>query len=237
MIEGFHLVEECLKSDYTLEYIIIRSDLDLGKYPEILSRIAKAKTIVEPLPAKSFNKLTDTESSQGIIGIVLKPEEKLKSEPGNIVIALDKLSDPGNLGTIIRTAYWFNVKTILLSADSADPFNPKVVRSSQGGIFHTNIIEDADLENKLTEYKNLGYNVYLFTLEANTTLSQITKSDKSDKSKKSVVVFGSEAHGISKELLKLNFERVKIEGDSDCESLNAAIACGIALYELRKTIV
>ncbi len=234
------MVEECLKSGYTLEYILIRSDIDLGKYPEILNPIAKTKTIVEPLPAKSFKKLTDTESSQGIIGIVSLPAEKKISDKGNIVIALDKLSDPGNLGTIIRTAYWFGVKTILVSEDSADPYNPKVIRSSQGGIFHINVNEDKDLPKELTRLKSDGYSVYLFTLSADKTLQDIylseTKSDKSDKFGKSVIVFGSEAHGISKEILEMGFDQVRIEGKSGCESLNAAIACGIALYELRNNV-
>lgn len=83
----------------------------------------------------------------------------------------------------------------------------------------------------------MGYKVYLFTLDAYTKLSEITQSDKSDKSDKfdkSVIVFGNEAHGISKALLEMDFEHVRIEGKSGCESLNAAIACGIAMYELRK---
>jgi len=122
------------------------------------------------------------------------------------------------------------VKTILLSKGSADPYNPKVIRSTQGGIFHTNIIEDADLKSKLNEYKNSGYNVFLFTLNADSSLSQILKSDKSDKS---VIVFGSESHGISGELLNNDFTKVKIEGYSDCESLNVAIAAGIVLYSLK----
>jgi RNA methyltransferase, TrmH family len=199
--------------------------------------ISKTKTIVEPLPVKSFNKLTDTESSQGIVGVVSKPAQQKDDSSENLVIALDTVNDPGNLGTIIRTAYWFGVKTILLSKGSADPYNPKVIRSTQGGIFHTNIIEDVDLKGKLNEYKNAGYNIFLFTLNASSSLSQILRSDesdKSDKSKKSVIVFGSESHGISEELLNEDFTHVKIDGYSDCESLNVAMAAGIALYSFKK---
>lgn len=94
----------------------------------------------------------------------------------------------------------------------------------------------------MNEYKNSGYNVFLFTLNADSSLSQILqsdesdksdKSDESDKSKKSVLVFGSESHGISEELLNENFTRVRIEGYSDCESLNVAIAAGITLYAFK----
>jgi len=231
LIEGFHLIEECLNSEHELEYIILRSDVNLQSHTAILEKIAKNKTIVEPLPEKLFNKLTDTESSQGIVGVVKHPKVKQGGKEPGIILALDKINDPGNLGTIIRTAYWFGVPEILLSSNSADPYNPKVIRATQGGIFHTQIFEDVDLVNELKKLQGKGYTVYLFTLDAKQTLSQIFKSDKSHKS---VIVFGSEAHGISEELQNADFEKVKIEGYSGSESLNVAIAAGIALYEFRK---
>ncbi len=150
---------------------------------------------------------------------------------GDIILALDRISDPGNLGTIIRTAYWFGVKQIVLSKDSADPYNPKVVRSTQGGIFHTNIIEDTDLCDLLKNYATAGYKVYLFTLDGSNNLSEVVSNFGNGKS---VLVFGSEVHGISNDLLGMDFEKVKVEGFSDCESLNVAISAGIALYEFKK---
>nr|HMQ80802.1 RNA methyltransferase [Ignavibacteria bacterium] len=162
LIEGFHLIEECLSSPHELEYIILRNEVDLQGHTAILEKIAQNKTIVEPLPEKLFNKLTDTESSQGIVGVVSRPEYNKTKSSGDLIIALDKVSDPGNLGTIIRTAYWFGVDWILLSDGSADPYNPKVVRSTQGGIFHTNITEDAELAAELKKLESKGYSVYLF---------------------------------------------------------------------------
>lgn len=240
LIEGFHLIEECLYSAHELEYIILRNDINLQGHQEILDKISKNKTIVEPLPEKLFNKLIDTESSQGIVGVVKHPETKLSAKEPDIILALDRISDPGNLGTIIRTAYWFDIHQILLSIGSADPYNPKVIRSTQGGIFHTTITEDAVLSEELKKLQREGYSVYLFTLDAEKTLSQIFKSYESDKSEKSektiksVLVFGSESHGISKEIIDMDFERVKIKGYSGSESLNVAIASAIALYEFRK---
>lgn len=143
---------------------------------------------------------------------------------------MDRVSDPGNLGTIIRTAYWFGVKQIVLSRDSADPYNPKVVRSTQGGIFYTNIIEDADMCDLLKNYVTAGYKVYLFTIDGSQKLSEVVIDHNSGKS---VLVFGSEAHGISEELLNMDFEKVKVEGFSECESLNVAISAGIALYHFK----
>ena len=241
LIEGFHLVEECLNSDYELEYIILRSDVNLQGHTGILEKIAKNKTIVEPLPEKQFNKLTDTESSQGIVGIVKRSFKSTMSQGSvngnsNIIIALDRISDPGNLGTIIRTAYWFGVNTILLSRECADPYNPKVIRSTQGGIFHTNIIEDADLLAGLNELKSAGHEVYLFTLDAENFLAEVRNTNDVSANSKSVLVFGNESHGISQEIIDCGFTKLKIKGYSQSESLNAAVSCAIALYEFTRGI-
>lgn len=227
-------MDECLNSHYELEYIILRSDIDLANHPQIVSKLASNKTIVEPLPERTFKKLTATESSQGIVGVVKKPLLQESNIQGELAIALDRVSDPGNLGTIIRSAYWFSVKTILLSKDSADPFNQKVLRSSQGGLFHTNIIEDSDLQSKLTEASSSGYGVYLFDVNADAKLQEIVLPATSDKPRKAVIVFGNESSGISEELLSSGYQRIKIDGYSRSESLNVAISCAIALYEFRK---
>lgn len=225
LIEGFHLVEECLSSPYELEYIILRGGVDLAGHSGILEKISQNKTKVEPVPENLFNKLVETESSQGIVGVVSIPKKLSKKGNSDLIIALDKINDPGNLGTIIRTAYWFGVSTILLSENSADVFNSKVIRSSQGGVFHSIIEEDVDLNSKLMELSKNGYRVFLFTLDADTFL------DKVKPEANSVLVFGSEAHGISEELLNSGHERVKIRGYSECESLNVGISAGIALYK------
>lgn len=230
LIEGFHLVEECLSSPYELEYILLRNDTNLTAHLNILEKISQNKTKVEPLPENLFNKLIETESSPGIIGVVNMPDVKPQNEYGDIVVALDRINDPGNLGTIIRTAYWFNAGAILLSENSADIYNSKVIRASQGAIFHTNIVEDADLTTKLDELKSVGYNICLFTLGGETYLDELKKSSRS------VIVFGSEAHGISDEITSGDFIKVKIRGYSDCESLNVAISSGIVLYHLRANL-
>jgi TrmH family RNA methyltransferase len=227
LIEGFHLVEECLSSSFNLERIILRNDIDLQKQPVILDKISKNKVKVDALPEKSFNKLTETESSQGIVGVVNKPERKQECDLGSLVIALDRIGDPGNLGTIIRTAYWFGVDSVLISENSADAYNSKVIRATQGGIFNTKIFENLRLSEKLSELNQNGYDIYVFTPNAEKNLNEIQPGGKS------VLVFGNESEGISVELLKSAYEKVKIEGYSDCESLNAAISCGIALYRFR----
>lgn len=233
LIEGFHLVEECLSSSFNLECLILRNGIDLREHRAISDKISDNSVKTESLPELSFNKLTDTKTSQGIIGVVSKPEIVPANDYGNLVIALDGINDPGNLGTIIRTAYWFNVRSIFLSPGSAEIYNSKVIRASQGAVFNVNIYEDSDLSEKLNMLQSGGYSVYLFDVNASQNLSGLSKSGKSGKS---VIAFGSESSGISDDLLNQNFGRVKIDGYSDCESLNVAISCGIALYELRNLL-
>ena len=151
--------------------------------------------------------------------------ENLKAK---IIIALDRITDPGNLGTIIRTAYWFGVELILVSGNSVDIYNAKVIRASQGAVFHVNILENIGLLSKLNELKDNGYKVYLLTPKGTDNLKGINKGAKS------VFVFGNEADGISKELFSSGFYLLKIEGFTNCESLNVAVSTAIVLYESTK---
>ncbi|MCC6866077.1 MAG: RNA methyltransferase [Ignavibacteria bacterium] len=228
LIEGFHLIDECLKSNFELEYIILRNDIDLQGHTSILKKISNNKTIVEPLPEKQFNLLSETESSQGIIGVVKIPVVKSPKAEGKIILALDRINDPGNLGTIIRTAWWFGIKDILLSDDCADIYNPKVIRATQGGIFNINFAENCDLLTELQSLYSHGYKIFLFTLNCDKKLSQLKDTGKS------VLVFGSEAHGINENILNAGFQNVKIEGYSNAESLNVAVSSAIAMYQFTR---
>ncbi len=132
LIEGFHLAEECLKSAYKMETIILKDDIDESEHKNILAKASKKNINIEKLPSKQFSKLSETKEPQGIISIVNKPDNPGGNNSfGNNVIALDRINDPGNLGTIIRTAYWFGIDSIIVSAGSADIYNSKVLRSSQ----------------------------------------------------------------------------------------------------------
>jgi len=226
LIEGFHLIEECLSSSYFLDLLIIRDDIELDDYPAV-SKKAKANQVkIESLPSKTFNKLSETENSQGIIGVVSK-REGYNGTKANLIIALDRITDPGNLGTILRTAYWFGVELILISSNSVDIYNSKAIRASQGAIFHVNIQDNVYLPDILYEMKEHGYKIYLLTLKGKVSLKEINKSNKS------VFVFGNEAEGISEELINSGFHTLKIEGSSDCESLNVAVTAGIVLHKFR----
>ncbi len=224
LIEGEHLLSEFIKSGKKgLKYVIMRHDYEdecvIDNLPE--NNTYKVKRI-------QFDKLTDTKSPQGILAVVKILEEK-KQLDSRMIVALDSINDPGNLGTILRTCYWFGIKTIIIGKNSADVYNTKTIRASQGAIFFVNFKAEADLNLELNSLKENGYNVYLTTLSGNVV------SDKTISAGKSVIVFGNEAKGISKELIdNKEYKEIKIKSYTDCESLNVSVSAGIVLNEFKR---
>ncbi|MCX7877208.1 MAG: RNA methyltransferase [Ignavibacteria bacterium] len=227
LVEGIHLSEECLKSSHKPERIILREGFKLSSYPTLFKLIKKTKVNVSILSADKFNKISDTENSQGIICVLPFLESK-PEVTGDLVLGLDRISDPGNLGTIFRSAYWFGVKDVLISEGSADIYNSKVIRASQGAVFYLNLIANAELKSVLSELFASGYQVFIFEVSSPDYIHEIIKPEKS------VIVFGNEANGINQDIVSPNFQTLKIRGFSDCESLNVAMSVSIGLYEFRR---
>lgn len=229
IIEGTHLIEEALTSEYyskNLDKVFIRNDYTDDA---ILKKLSKAGVPVFSIESKTFDKIADTVTPQGIFGIVKYLDTAPEASQGSLIIAFDEINDPGNLGTILRTAYWFGVKGAALSKNSVDIYNPKVIRSSQGGSFNILAETNLDLHPYLTSKQKDGWTVLLTDLSAEENISELDFKT----GEKYVVVFGSEANGISKEILDdSNFRRVKIRSYSDCESLNVGVSVGIVLNEI-----
>lgn len=235
LIEGFHLIEECLASvlyrDSIERLLILSSNSHKPEVLKIIEKVGKVKATV--IEEKVFDQISDTVNSQGIVAEVRMNPHEIDPDSfadENIIVALDRINDPGNLGTILRTCYWFDVKKILVSNGSADIFNPKTLRSSQGAVFHLNIRTNTNLSHKLISLKEKQFQIFLSDLNSRLTIDQIDNSTS-----RAAFVFGNEANGISKELLDdENFTKIKIKGYSECESLNVAAAAGIMLYEFRR---
>jgi TrmH family RNA methyltransferase len=229
VIEGTHLIEEAIKSKYyknNIEKIFIRKDFEDD---QLVNEISD-KYEIEYLSSKEFEKISDTVKSQGISAILNIADEIKSKENGNIILALQRINDPGNLGTILRTAYWFGVELILLSKDSVDVYNPKTVRASQGALFNVSVKTEIDLPSDLKTYADSK--IFLTDLNANKNLEDININ----KSDKVILVFGNEATGLSEGLLKENYEKIKIKGFSNSESLNLSISAGITLYYFRNKL-
>lgn len=228
LVEGKRAVNEALNSNWKIESILIKEDDDINKFFQAQIDLANKKGIPCFLvQSKDFDKISNTMNSQGIIALVKKRSLNFNQIlqldlKKSCVVALDRISDPGNLGSIIRICDWFAVDAILISKESADLYNSKVVRSTMGSIFHQNIVEDLDLISALTELRKTGFRIYSTVLNGKNVY-------KMHFDHKSVIIFGSEAQGISENLIKFSDENITIPKFGNAESLNVASATAIIL--------
>ncbi len=185
------------------------------------------------LPNKLFQEISDTENPQGVLAVCKMPNpislEELQNIGSGVIVATDAIQDPGNLGTIVRTASWFGSSAILLGKGTVDLFNPKVVRSTVGA---TGVLPfvTGDLNEMLEQLETVGWQTLLMDGNSGAEpIHQITKT------KKTILVVGNEANGIADELIKPNRKRVLIPSKStskSVESLNAAVALSLGLWSV-----
>ena len=211
-IESEHLVEEAYNSG-TLDTLIVSENSNFK---------LDITTITVNEVVKKY--LSELESPKDVMGICKKKEGKIE---GNKILILDGVQDPGNLGTIIRSSAAFNVDTIILSNDTVDLYNSKVVRSSQGMLFKTNIVKGNLLEI-IPSLKEQGYKVYATNVENGMDIKEI------DKNEKMAIIMGNEGNGVKKEISSLSDKNIYIKMNQTCESLNVAVATSIILYEINK---
>ena len=212
LIEGEHLVLEAYKSGLLEEVILCNNEIDLD-----IDKIYVSENVMKSL--------SDLPSKAWIIG-VCKIVDNILDYNSNVLI-LDGVQDPGNLGAIIRSAVAFNIKNIVLSKDTVDLYNTKVLRSAQGMNFHLNIIRE-DITKIINELKNNNYIIY-----GTDVINGIdVKSIKNDG--KYAIIMGNEGNGISPIVKSLVDKNIYIKMNENCESLNVAVSASIILYELEK---
>ena len=212
LVEGEHLVLEAYKKGLLEElFLEENTKLDLDVKTSYLSR-------------NVIKFISELDNPSIIIGLCKKVEEK---EIGNKVLVLDDIQDPGNFGTIIRSAVAFNINTIVVSNNTVDLYNSKVIRASQGMLFNINIIR-RDLNVFVPELKKEGYQIYATKVNGGKSLKTIEKMEKF------AIIMGNEGAGVNDNLMNLADEYLYIDMNSNCESLNVAVATSIILYELDK---
>ena len=225
IIEGIKMLEEAIEEKARIRKIIICEEcLKAGDLEQkVLYEIAKYNCIY--VNSKVFNSLTDVVAPQGIMAVIEKPNKDIKIKyDQDIILALDGIQDPGNLGTILRTADSVNLKQIIVTKNTADSYNPKVVRSTMGAILRIKIIETDDLAKTLKEAKKNKFKIVATSLDTNNSIYDIDYNKK-------VIVIGNEANGVSKEIQDLSDIKIKIPMLGKTESLNASVATGVVLYE------
>ncbi len=225
IIEGKKLVYEGLLSNYECEIVIITDEF--YKNNKEFVEFIKSRTIIEKIAQEDVKRLSDTETPQGIFAIFNKKEFSEDYLNSNFIVALDNISDPGNLGTILRNCDWFGVNTVLLSNGCAEIYNPKTIRSSMGSFFRINFVENVLLVNEIVKLNKLGF----VTLATDLDGENIYNFNFPNKA---VVIFSNEANGPETNLLNSVKGKLTIPKFGGAESLNVATASAIILSEYRR---
>ena len=210
LVEGEHLVLEAYKAG-CLETLILKDGFEYDLNVNTIS-----------VPENVLKYISELDTPQPMMGVCHKKE--VSSTKGNIII-LDNVQDPGNLGTIIRSAVAFNFDTIVLSNDSVDVYNSKVVRASQGLLFNVNI-KIGDLTEIIPELKKDGYQIYGTKVTNGNDVKSIAKNSLF------AIIMGNEGNGMSDAVSELCDSFVYINMNDKCESLNVGVAASILMYEL-----
>lgn len=222
IIEGIKLIEEAMEEKIQIEKIVVCNEFNENFSQELLYKIAKYDVIY--VPKNIFKLLTDVSNPQGILAVVAKNKKDEIDYSQDFYLILDNIQDPGNMGTILRTADSINLNQIIVAKGGSDCYNPKVVRSTMGAIFRVNVFE-CDLEKEIKNLKKHKIKILATDLNTKNTIYD-TEYEKT------AVVIGNEANGVSEKILQLSDDRIKIPMLGRTESLNAGVATGIILYEV-----
>lgn len=211
LVEGEHLVIEAYRENLIKELIVLDdSDFILDGIPTI------------KVSSEVMKKLSSMDSYPSVLGVANKIREK---ELGNSILILDDIQDPGNLGTIIRSSAAFGIDTIVVSPKTVDIYNIKVLRATQGMLFHINIIV-RELDSFITKLKQDNYKIYGTKVDKGVNIKDISINNKY------ALVMGNEGKGISDNVSKLCDEYLYIKMNDNVESLNVGVATSILLYEI-----
>lgn len=213
MVEGYHLVEEAYKRNCLVQ-ILTTSDKDKINYSDI--DIIKTTDIV-------IKKLSSTIEPQGIIGIVKMP--KFEKQNYSKYLVLDDVADPGNLGTIIRSSLALGIDALIVSPDTVDEYNDKVLRATQGAIFKLPIFRE-DLKVAINDLKKQNIPVLVTSLKNAEDVKDLNRMEKF------ALVLGNEARGVKEEYIPMADKVIKITMHNDVESLNVGVSAGMIAYYL-----
>lgn len=231
IVEGIKIIEEMILNDYPLKNIIYTDQLLNSKDgSKFFEKIKELNNLVY-VPNNVFKEISDTENPQGVLGVA-KFEHKslediiIKERP--FLLYLDEVQDPGNMGTIIRTADAFNADGIIIQDGCVDPYNPKVVRATMGSIFRVPLYYTSDGSNGLIRLKDMGIEIYSTSLDDSIPIYDANFNHSF------VMVIGNESKGVSEEIFSISDKLIKIPMPGKSESLNAGVAASIIMYEVMK---
>ena len=224
IIEGEKIIKEAIEENVKIKYIVVSEDAAKSLKDDFKNIINNYSCIY--VTSKVFSMLTDVITPQGILAVIERKNtnEKSINFSEEMIIVLDGIGDPGNLGTIIRTIDSAGLSQVIISKNTVDTYNPKVVRSTMGAIFRVNVIVSDNIIKTLEQLKKQGYETIATSLDTKQSVYDMGTGKK-------VVVIGNEANGVSEEVLQVVDKKVKIPMLGETESLNASVATGIVVYE------
>jgi len=228
LAEGFKVVQELLNSDWESSAILV-SEKKVAAWKDFLCSVSK-KTQIYQLTESDLIKLSQDKTPEGIMALVVIPRcpdmtEWLAREDAGHLLLLWRINNPNNLGAVIRSAHWFGIKKILLSAGSVDFTNAKVVRSTMGSLFHVTVVSEVDFAETLPEIKEhyfMAGSHHRQGVEPHPCM------------KKTAILLGSESHGLPEALLRIMDETWCISGADTLDSLSLPQAAAIMMYECVK---
>lgn len=229
LIEGTNLVEAAYQADYKLDIIFYTERWQQNHQP--LCRIIVEQGIkTELVSLEVLNAIATTVNPDGVVAIAPRPITKPVATLAGIGLAVERLQDPGNLGTIIRTAVATRVEALWLSPESVDFYSPKVLRASVGQCFRLPVVTNQDLPGLVKQQQQQGVQIIATTSQATQTYWEV------DFTRPSLILLGNEGAGLSSELIDLADVQLKIPLANQVESLNVAVATALILYEAQRQL-
>lgn len=229
IVEGIKVVEEAFAYDMEIEHIFYTDNVaSINGGDQFIKTIENSNVDKYLVSEEVFKEISDTKTPQGVVGVLRKPErdfEKIDLESLKKTLYLDGIQDPGNMGTIIRTAEAFAFDCIFIKKGTVDPYSPKVVRATMGSIYRMPIYYLEDNIGELQYLKDNGFKLYTTYLEGSIPIKDV------DYSQKFIITIGNESSGVLDDVVNISDKLVKIPMDGKAESLNAAIASSIIMYE------
>jgi len=226
LLEGLKGIRDAIDADAEIIVIVVDgSRRDEIEFQDLVAYAKKHNIAVEYCGREDISLIKSTETFPGILAVIAQDESYVEDIENGPVLYLHDINDPGNMGTIIRSADWFGIKHILLSQHCVDIYNPKVVRSTMGSLFHVYIHRIQNVFKNIEQMKEKGFHIVALDMNGKDISDAQT-------TKKTLYIIGSESHGVPDELEKLIDTRYTIAGKGNAESLNVAVATAILLYTI-----
>lgn len=227
--EGFKMFEEAPESEILQVYLTQEAYGKMREKPSFLHKIEKTRW--EQVSDELFRKMSDTQTPQGILTVLRQPgyglEELLKGEHP-LLLVLEDIQDPGNLGTIFRTGEGAGITGVIMTERTADLFNPKTIRSTMGSVYRVPFLYTADLTDILQKLHERGIHTYAAHLQGETYYDTFSFAEPT------AFLIGNEGNGLKKETAQQAEHYLKIPMEGKVESLNAAVAAALLVYEAHR---